>query len=237
MDRLNTSFDFIELLEKKVNNAHLDKFDNFNDFDESNICINSKLETNLNVQTSHKSLSKSKFTFNEKTKKSVYFSDSTIISKKIIKSEKIIPKIKITWFLSGGIKFSYSGTKSEASQMKNHIDKFIGKKFASENIPKSNIEWDFILDELSTNTAENFIRASEFLNNTSNTYDSIYIVTSEFHYERAKKMIELIDHSRQYEWILGKLEEQNSRDMEKIHMKNVYMDISKALKSHNMLLE
>lgn len=139
-------------------------------------------------------------------------------------------EIKITWFLSGGIKFSHPGAKSEASIMKYHIDRFISSKFSSST--KSNldynIEWDFVLDEISTNTAENFIWASDFLNQTSNLFDSVYIVTSDFHYERASMMMGLIDTSREYKWILGDVEEHNSREMEKIHIKNVYSDVTKA---------
>lgn len=136
-------------------------------------------------------------------------------------------KTKITWFLSGGIKYSHPGAKSEASIMKSHIDDFIRTKFTSQPNSKL-IEWDFVLDELSTNTAENFIRASVFLNHTSNTYDSVYIVTSNFHYERASMMMGLVDQSREYKWILGDAEEHNSRSMEKIHIKNVHSDVTKA---------
>jgi hypothetical protein len=136
-------------------------------------------------------------------------------------------KTKITWFLSGGIKFAHPGAKSEASIMKSHIDRFINSKSLSSDMG-SNIEWDFVLDDLSTNTAENFIRASDFLNRTTNSYDSVYIVTSDFHYERASMMMRLVDQSREYKWILGDAEEHNSRSMEKVHIQNVYSDITKA---------
>ena len=103
-------------------------------------------------------------------------------------------EIKITWFLSGGIKFSYPNAKTEASLMQTQVENFMSSK-----IPiNSNIDWDFVLDELSTNTAENFVRASNFLNQTK-TYDSVYIVTSNYHTERAKLMMNLIDQSRQYQ--------------------------------------
>lgn len=134
-------------------------------------------------------------------------------------------KIKITWFLSGGIKFNYPGAKSEASVMKSYIDDFILK---NKNIKLNDIEWKFIIDELSTNTAENFVRTSLYLNQTTDLYDLIYIATSKFHHPRASKMINLIDRSRQYNWILGNETMQNSHFLESIHMKNVHIDISNA---------
>lgn len=149
---------------------------------------------------------------------------------------------KITWFLSGGIKNNHPGAKSEASIMKSHIDNNINMRFSSgfgktektgktntkSHSPSYDIQWDFVLDELSTNTAENFIRASDFLNRTSNTFDSVYIVTSDFHHKRASMMINLIDPSRQYNWILGNAELSDSRKWEEVHIQNVHSDVSKA---------
>lgn len=149
----------------------------------------------------------------------------------------ILPtQTKITWFLSGGIKNNHHGAKSEASIMKSYIDNYIDTRFQSETgkINRNSIsddytiQWDFILDELSTNTAENFIRASYFLNRTSTIFDSVYIVTSDFHHKRASMMINLIDPSRPYNWILGDKELSDSRRWEEVHIQNVYSDVSKA---------
>ena len=41
-------------------------------------------------------------------------------------------------------------------------------------------------------------------------------------------MMRLVDQSREYKWILGDAEEHNSRSMEKVHIQNVYSDITKA---------
>ena len=41
---------------------------------------------------------------------------------------------KITWFLSGGIKFNHPGAKSEASIMKSYIDKIIDTDFSKKKI-------------------------------------------------------------------------------------------------------
>ena len=150
-------------------------------------------------------------------------------------------KTQITWFLSGGIKNSFKGAKSEASIMKSQIDNIINLKYNS-NYNKFNkyncangdiicmyrFAWNYILDEKSTNTAENFILASQFLNTTTQSFDSVYVITSEFHYNRAKMMLNLIDPSRNFKWILGDLEEKDSKYWESIHINNVNADVSKA---------
>jgi hypothetical protein len=145
---------------------------------------------------------------------------------------------KITWFLSGGIKKNSVGAKSEASVMKSQINNIIDLKCKKneKNVNNfnhnlySNLIWDYVLDEKSTNTAENFIWASHFLNTTNQVFDSIYVVTSAFHYSRSKKILDLIDSSKHFKWILGDLEEKDSRYWESIHIKNVPSDVLKAKK-------
>ena len=131
---------------------------------------------------------------------------------------------KITWYLSGGIKFD--GELSEASIMKNELNFLIENK-----IIKKNIEFNYILDEASKNTAENFYRSSKFLNTTLENYNEIYIITSKFHYNRAKLMLSLIDSSRDYNWILGNLQQHDSNYWENIHIKNVFNDVNQLTKS------
>lgn len=140
---------------------------------------------------------------------------------------------KITWFLSGGIKNNFLGAKSEASIMMSQINNIIDLKYKSE--PKearkkkiSKLGWNFVLDEKSTNTAENFIWASQFLNTTKESYDAIYVITSDYHYKRAQTMLNIIDPSRTFKWILGDLEEKDSRYWESVHINNVDSDVSKA---------
>ena len=143
---------------------------------------------------------------------------------------------KITWFLSGGIKNPFPGAKSEAFQMKSHIDNHINMKYSNGILGtpdglishKDKIVWDFVLDEQSTNTAENFIWASHYLNSTSESFESVYVVTSDFHYNRASLMLNLIDSSRKYDWILGDLEQDDLRYWESVHIRNVDLDVSKA---------
>jgi uncharacterized SAM-binding protein YcdF (DUF218 family) len=128
----------------------------------------------------------------------------------------------ISWYLSGGIKFE--GTHPEALIMKNELE----NAMLSNNVSESAI-FNYILDEHSTNTAENFYRASKHLNHTNEEYDEIYIITSKFHYNRAKLMLSFIDTSREYKWILGDLQQSDSIYWENIHITNVANDVNKLL--------
>lgn len=125
----------------------------------------------------------------------------------------------IDWFLSGGIKYGSefnSKSKSEAAIMQQLILTQLTDIYSDR--------WNFILDTKSTNTAQNFIRASIYYNQTSSIYDDVYIVTSDFHKERAAKLMNYVDPTNQFKWILGSLELKDSRHMELVHMKNVYSD-------------
>lgn len=132
----------------------------------------------------------------------------------------------ITWFLSGGIKNNFIDAKSESSILKSQIDNNISLKY--KDIGNEKINWDFVLDEKSTNTAENFIWASHFINTTEKIFDDIYVVTSDFHFPRANEMLKMIDPSKNFKWILGNLEENDSRYWESIHLRNVRSDVAKA---------
>lgn len=162
---------------------------------------------------------------------------------KIGKIGKITKPTKLTWFLSGGIKNNFEGAESEASIMKSQIDNIINLKYNPNQNPHkynryncasddlvclSKFAWNYILDEKSSNTAENFVQSSHFLNTTKDKYEYVYVITSSFHYKRAQMMLNLIDPSRNFKWILGDLEEQDSRYWESIHINNVGVDVSKA---------
>jgi hypothetical protein len=47
-------------------------------------------------------------------------------------------------------------------------------------------------------------------------------------------MLNLIDPSKNFKWILGDLEEKDSRYWESIHINNVYTDVSKAKMSNSI---
>jgi len=124
----------------------------------------------------------------------------------------------IDWFLSGGIK--QGGAVSEAELMVRMID-----SKSSGNNNKTN--WNFILDTVATNTAENFIIANQTLNMSS--YSDIFIVTSDFHHARANAMASKVFAGQRISWILSPLEEPDSRYWEKIHIKNVDSDVKKSM--------
>ncbi len=94
---------------------------------------------------------------------------------------------------------------------------------------QNNLKWTFILDEKSTNTAENFLFATKFLNTTLINYEQIYVATSNFHFQRASKLLSYFDISRNYQWILADLEQFNSRYLENIYIQNVYLDYLQAM--------
>ena len=127
---------------------------------------------------------------------------------------------KITWYLSGGIKFE--GELSEASVMRNELESLITVRNLNENI-----DYHYILDEKSKNTAENFYRSSNYLNVTQHTYNDVYIITSKFHYARAELMMSYIDSSRNFNWILSDMQQSDSLYWESIHIKNVLNDVEK----------
>ena len=127
---------------------------------------------------------------------------------------------KITWYLSGGIKFE--GEMSEASIMKKKLENVIEARNLDEYI-----DYHYILDEKSKNTAENFYRSSLFLNVSQEIYDDIYIITSNFHHDRAKLMMSYIDSSRNYGWILGNKQQLDSLYWESVHIQNVVNDVEK----------
>ena len=95
--------------------------------------------------------------------------------------------------------------------------------------------WNYIYDTEATNTAENFIMAKNFIKSiylSNKMYDEIYVITSDFHYNRAKKIAEqILDVNPK--WILGDAELEDSRYWERIHIRNVESDVRKALNKYN----
>jgi uncharacterized SAM-binding protein YcdF (DUF218 family) len=136
---------------------------------------------------------------------------------------------EVDWFLSGGIKNPNESSpellKSEAykmSQMISNSDDFV---YGSE----SKSEWNYILDEASTNTAENFIMLKKMLEANQGKYSKVYVVTSDFHFKRAEMFANKIIENNKFNWILSDLELHDSRYWETVHIRNVDNDINKAL--------
>lgn len=129
---------------------------------------------------------------------------------------------KVNWFLSGGIKNKNQDALTEAEKMKNLLIETTGNKY----------EWNYIIDDISTNTAQNFIMANKIKSDYD--FENTYVVTSDFHYERAKKIADLIDEENMYNWILSPKEDNDSRYWEKIHMRNIENDV--ILAKHHLLI-
>lgn len=125
--------------------------------------------------------------------------------------------LEVIWYLSGGVKNVVDGNlhATEASKM-------------SEKINSKNI----ILDELATNTAENFLHLREKINNFvwNDSPPEIVITTSEYHKERAEVIFNWIFETTPYEakWNLSRKACISCWSDEKIHMKNAINDVHKA---------
>ena len=133
------------------------------------------------------------------------------------------PADQVDWFLSGGIKDPTRDTMSEAEKMRQAI--------AEHNTTAADT-WNYIYDTNSQNTAENFIMVDQYLQTNGTQYDRVYVVTSQFHYERAKRFQTQISPNTQVEWVLSPMELSDSAYWEKIHIKNVDQDVEKAFQKY-----
>jgi hypothetical protein len=135
----------------------------------------------------------------------------------------------IDWYLCGGVKDD-SSDLPEAVKM--------NQLLVSVEEPTDN--WRYILDSYSKNTAENFIVIERLINtNDANpinitSYSEIYVITSAFHHERAKKIADKIIIGNKFKWILGKAELNDSKYWERVHIKNVELDIFNALNNFQL---
>jgi hypothetical protein len=132
--------------------------------------------------------------------------------------------VEIDWFLSGGIKNPGESTVSEAYKMSQMISSSEEFVYGS-----SKEDWNYILDEASTNTAENFIMLRKMLEENPGKYSKVYVVTSDFHFVRAEMFANKIIENNEFNWILSDIELHDSRYWETIHIRNVDNDINKAL--------
>ena len=124
------------------------------------------------------------------------------------------------WFLTGGVKDALSNHRSEASQM-------------ADNIVQSNV----VLDNDARNTAENFVNLKKWIKlnyvNQNLTIPNLIITTSSFHKDRAELIFNGVFHDLYVDltWNLAPLACTYCWHDEKIHLKNVYNDVQKALKN------
>lgn len=133
----------------------------------------------------------------------------------------------IDWFLSGGIKNPDQDIITEAEKMAYEISKF--EKIHTNKLRGNN--WNYIYDIEATNTAENFIMVRNYLNKLNGMYDEVYIITSEFHHNRANKIAQMI-LDIEPKWILGDVKLHDSEYWESIHIRNVEADVFKALNKY-----
>ncbi len=126
-------------------------------------------------------------------------------------ARQLNPEIRVDWYLTGGIK-NEVGIISEADKM------------AQLLTTEKQENWSFIMDTWATNTAENFVHIA----NNISEYDTVYVVTSAFHKERAAKIMELIIPENRATWLVSDTELPDSRYWERIHMRNVDTDVKKA---------
>lgn len=93
---------------------------------------------------------------------------------------------------------------------------------------RADAPWHYVMDTVSVNTAENLVSAVRYVNETVHAYSSIYIVTSAFHYERAKHMVHTLAPHNTFHWILGLRDEPSSAHWESVFMRNVRHDLKHA---------
>ena len=127
----------------------------------------------------------------------------------------------VHWLLSGGIKNPLESTMTEAFKM--------SKLIAQKNLEERR-KWTYIMDEDSTNTAENLLMVKAWLSKKEE-YESIVFVTSAFHRLRAKLIAdEILEGEYSYDWVLSSLELPDSKYWEGVHIKNAKKDARNALR-------
>jgi hypothetical protein len=156
---------------------------------------------------------------------------NTAINKVLALSEEH-NQLSVNWYLSGGIKNPSESQITEAEKMKEQISRILTNTHNCSTTQHTicNVRSNFILDTFATNTAENFIIANKFIQKNTNTYSSVYVVTSDWHHKRAKYISDLAVPDNNFNWILGSEEYGNFKQMEHIHMRNVPSDVNNALK-------
>ena len=125
----------------------------------------------------------------------------------------------VVWFVTGGVKNAVDhAVSSEAEKMSEQI-----------STPNRRV----VLDDKAKNTAENFAYLKKWINESFEDTPEIVITTSEFHQERASRIFNGIFYNENVipEWNLSISQSCNHCfNDEKIHMRNVAIDIKNAVR-------
>ena len=151
-------------------------------------------------------------------------SDDRILSERVSSAIEYIESNEnqsIILFISGGVKHAIVNESSDRGQTE--ASKAAGS-FEYENVK-------IVLDELATNTAENFAYLKRWVNNnfSNDEMPSIVITTSDFHQDRAERIFQGIMPEITPQWNLSKSYCSRCWSDERIHIKNVQSDITKAI--------
>lgn len=141
------------------------------------------------------------------------------IKKAVDYANATVNATQIDWFLSGGIKNLAEDTVTEAEKMMQTI--------TSE---KNATAWSFIRDDIATNTAENFIMVENAVDLSK--YARVYVITSDFHHARAKKIADKVIVGNDFMWVLAPEELDDSIYWERIHIRNVDADVNTARRKY-----
>merc|ERR1711871_172125 len=93
--------------------------------------------------------------------------------------------------------------------------------------------WKYHLDTKATNTAENFAYFRQWVEKED--AGEIYIATSSFHHQRALSIVKGILVNLRYNWLLGNLGYPNCKNDERVHSKNIHIDIKNAINMYEAL--
>ena len=129
----------------------------------------------------------------------------------------------IIWYLTGGVKrYNDRGGEmiTEASKML-YLLKMEGNTNA------------VVIDDKAKNTAENFVKLKKWLDSINEDVN-LYIVTSAFHFIRAKAMFEEIMPTTQATWELGYKSCATCLGDEMLHRQHVKKDVEKALENEKV---
>lgn len=158
--------------------------------------------------------------------------NNNILEDRISKAIKHIDdtQSKPLWYLSGGIKnVNNQVQESEANKMVNILKR---KGYVKDEYYK--------LDSSSKNTAENFVYFRNWIENETQLQNKdikINIITSSFHYKRAKSLFDEIMPKLYINanWILSPVSCKHCLEQEELHRSNIKNDVYNAKMVYNRI--